>query len=146
MGGFWGTAPAAGRRLQLRDAELLLQHRHRRRRANKMRRIQPALIAFCVLLISGAVYAQTPKPDLSGTWVPYRGAGGGRGARGSDPLAAVPAGAPVLKPQYAKDYETRTAAERAATQRGEPGPTNGMLCVPYGVPTMMSVAVYPVEF
>jgi len=27
-----------------------------------------------------------------------------------------------------------------------PLPTNGSQCVPYGVPTMMSVAVYPVEF
>jgi hypothetical protein len=52
----------------------------------------------------------------------------------------------VLKAQYAKAYEERRAAAAAATQRGEPLPTNGALCVPYGVPTMMSVAVYPVEF
>jgi hypothetical protein len=51
-----------------------------------------------------------------------------------------------LKPQYAKAWEESRAAATAATQRGEPLPTNGALCVPYGVPTMMSVAVYPVEF
>jgi len=143
MGGLWGTVPAAALRLRPRDAELPLQHR-RRRRGNKMRRIQTAVIALCFLLLSGVAHAQAPKPDLTGTWGAYRGA---RGARGSDPLAAVPAGAAVLKPQYAKDYEARQAAARAATQRGEPGATNGMLCVPYGVPTMMSVAntIYPVE-
>lgn len=109
-----------------------------------MHRFQSAWLALCLLLVSGVAYAQAPKPDLTGTWGPYRGA---RGARGTpDPLGPVAAGAPALKPQYAKDYEARQAAERAATQRGEPGPTNGMLCVPYGVPTMMSVAVYPVEF
>src|SRR6185436_16048448 len=81
------------------------------------------------------------RPDLTGVWGPYRG------GRGADPkLAPTPAGAPVLKAPYAKPYEERRAAAAAATQRGEPGPTNGMLCVPYGVPTMMSVAVYPVEF
>jgi hypothetical protein len=51
-----------------------------------------------------------------------------------------------LKESYAKPYAERRAAAAAATQRGEPGATNGMLCVPYGFPTMMSVAVYPVEF
>ena len=99
------------------------------------------LLAICVALCVGAASAQTSRPDFSGVWGPYRG------GRGADPkLAAVPAGQPVLKAAYAKDYDARRAAETAATQRGEPGPTNGMLCVPYGVPTMMSVAVYPVEF
>jgi len=100
------------------------------------------LAAALCLLVSSAVVAQAQaKPDLSGVWGPYRG------GRGADPkLAAVPAGAPVLKEPYAKPYAERRAAATAATQRGEPGPTNGMLCVPYGVPTMMSVASYPVEF
>src|SRR4029079_10596259 len=82
------------------------------------------------------------RPDLNGSWGPYRG------GRGADPkLAAVPfnGASVVLKEPYAKPYAERRAATTAATQRGEPGPTNGMLCVPYGFPTMMSVAVYPVE-
>src|SRR4029453_16646580 len=111
----------------------------------KMRRIQPALIALCLLLLSGVVYAQAPKPDLTGVWGAYQGA---RGARGTpDPLGAVQAGTPALKPEYAKDYTARQAAAEAATQPREPGATNGILCVPYGVPTMMSVAntIYPVE-
>jgi len=97
-------------------------------------------VALCIASLSVVAHAQA-KPDLTGTWGPYRG------GRGGDPkLAAVPATPAVLKAPYAKPFEERRAAEAAATQRGEPGPTNGMLCVPYGVPTMMSVAVYPVEF
>jgi len=99
------------------------------------------LLVLCFALCAGTAFAQQKPPDLSGVWGPYRG------GRGADPkLAAVPAGTPTLKPEYAKAYQTRKAAEDAASQRGEPGPTNGTLCVPYGVPTMMSVAVYPVEF
>jgi len=97
--------------------------------------------ALCsIALVATGAHAQA-RPDLSGAWGPYRG------GRGADPkLAAVAAAPPVLKPEYAKPYADRRAAETAATQRGEPGATNGVLCVPYGVPTMMSVAVYPVEF
>lgn len=79
-------------------------------------------------------------PNITGVWGPYRG------GRGADPkLAAVPAGPIVLKPEYAKAYEARRAAETASTQRGEPLATASVLCVPYGVPSMMSVAVYPIE-
>lgn len=93
-----------------------------------------------VTLLTSVAHAQS-KPDLSGAWGPYRG------ARGADPkLAAVAASPIVLKPAYAKAYQDQQAAATAATQRGEPQATNGVLCVPYGVPTMMSVAVYPVEF
>jgi len=98
------------------------------------------LVACSIAFVAIGAEAQS-RPDLSGVWGPYRG------GRGGDPkLAAVPAAPPVLKAPYAKTYADRRAAEAAATQRGEPGATNGVLCVPYGVPTMMSVAVYPVEF
>jgi hypothetical protein len=102
-----------------------------------IRTFYPA-VAGLMLFVSVAA-PQSQRPDFTGVWGPYRGARGG----GLGPTAAAP---PVLKAPYAKPYEERRAAEAAATQRGEPGPTNGMLCVPYGVPTMMSVAVYPVEF
>jgi hypothetical protein len=79
-------------------------------------------------------------PDLTGVWGIYRG------GRGADPkLAAPPATPMVLKPEYAKPYAERRAAEAAAAQRGEQLANTSVLCVPYGVPTMMSVAVYPVE-
>ena len=51
----------------------------------------------------------------------------------------------MLKPEYAKPYEARRAAEAAANQRGEQLANASVQCVPYGVPAMMSVAVYPVE-
>ena len=100
-----------------------------------------ALLSITAALLAASAFAQAQRPDFTGVWGPYRG------ARGADPkLAAVAAGPFVLKAPYAKPYEERRAAEAAATQRGEPAVTNGVLCVPYGVPTMMSVAVYPVEF
>ncbi len=51
----------------------------------------------------------------------------------------------VLKPEYAKPYEARRAAEADANKRGEQLANSGAQCIPYGVPTMRSVAVYPVE-
>ena len=51
----------------------------------------------------------------------------------------------MLKPEYAKPYEARRAAEADANKRGEQLANSGAQCIPYGVPTMMSVAVYPVE-
>jgi hypothetical protein len=50
-----------------------------------------------------------------------------------------------MKAEYAKTYEARRAAEAAATKRGEPLATAAVGCVPYGMPSMMSVAVYPIE-
>jgi hypothetical protein len=52
----------------------------------------------------------------------------------------------VLKPEYDKPYQARRAEESAAAQRGEQLASSGAQCIPYGVPTMMSVAIYPVEF
>jgi hypothetical protein len=94
------------------------------------------------LVAAMAVQAQSAPnpPDLSGAWGVYRA------ARGADPkLAPPPAGPLLLKPEYKKPYEERRAAEAAANQRGEQLANGSALCVPYGVPTMMSVALYPVE-
>ena len=105
---------------------------------------QTALFFVMCLMVLLTVAAQAPTtatPDFNGAWGPYRG---GRGANAQ--FAAPPASPIVLKPQFAKAWEERRAAQTAATQRGEPLATNGALCVPYGFPTMMSVAVYPVEF
>ena len=79
-------------------------------------------------------------PNLSGAWVPM-GAG-----RGVDPkVAPPPAGPIVLKPEYAKAYDARRAAEADATRRGEPPASAAVLCNPYGMPRMMSIASYPIE-
>ena len=93
-------------------------------------------IALCTV-----AFAQTASPpNLTGAWVPM-GAG-----RGADPkLAPPPAGPIVLKPAYAREYETRRAADAEATRRGEPPASDAVLCRPYGMPRMMAVATYPVE-
>jgi hypothetical protein len=101
-----------------------------------------ALAVCSVALVSGPADAQskTSTPDFTGVWGPYRG------GRGADPKLAPPPASPlVLKPEYAKRYETQRAAEAAANSRGEPLATASVACVPYGVPSMMSVAVYPIE-
>jgi hypothetical protein len=88
----------------------------------------------------GADAQSADRARLTGAWVPL-GAG-----RGVDPkLAPPPAGPVLLKPQYAKDYEVRRAAEAEATRRGEPPASAAVLCNPYGMPRMMAVASYPVE-
>jgi hypothetical protein len=97
------------------------------------------LVAAALTLLSLVGAAQSP-PGLAGVWVPM---GGGRGA---DPkLAPPPAGPIVLKPEYAKDWEARRQADAERTKRGEPPVSAAVLCSPYGMPRMMSVASYPVE-
>jgi len=89
--------------------------------------------------------AQGPSkspPDFTGAWDQYRG---GRGANADPKLTPPAAGSLVLKPEYLKPYEERRALEAAATQRGEALATAGAQCVPYGMPTMMAVATYPIE-
>src|SRR5436190_16415830 len=104
------------------------------------RRLGFLIICFVVSSANGALAQSQKTPDLSGVWGPYRA------GRGADPkLAAPPASPVVFKPEYAKPYETRRAAEAEATRRGEPLATSGSQCIPYGMPSMMAVAVYPVE-
>src|SRR5690242_490020 len=98
------------------------------------------LVAGLATLLPFAV-AQSPKtPDLTGVWGTFKG---GKGPNAK--FAAPPAGQLVLKPEYAKPYEARRAKEAESNQRGEQLATAGSQCIPYGVPTMMSVAIYPVE-
>ena len=106
-----------------------------------MKTILCAVLAV-VFSVATLLPAQSTKtPDFTGAWGTFRA---GRG--GGDPkLNPPPAGELVLKPEYAKPYEARRAAEAEANKRGEQLATSGAQCIPYGVPTMMSVAVYPVE-
>jgi hypothetical protein len=100
---------------------------------------RPALLIVLALVGAAVAHAQAP-PDLSGVWAPYRG------GRGADPKLNPPPPTPiVLKPQYAKPYEVRRAAEDEAIKRGEPLGTAAVQCVPYGFPRMMAVALYPAE-
>jgi hypothetical protein len=101
-------------------------------------------IFYAVLAGATLLPAQSTKtPDFTGVWGAFTA---GRGGGAGDPrLNPPPAGQLVLKPEYAKPYEARRAAEAEANKRGEQLATAGAQCIPYGVPTMMSVAVYPVE-
>jgi hypothetical protein len=87
-----------------------------------------------LLLLTGLVLA-AQTPDLSGVWAPSRATG---------PGAPAPPTPPVLKSPYKEKYEERRALERAASARGEQLVGKG-LCEPYGMPTMLAVAVYPME-
>lgn len=96
-------------------------------------------LAILLSLWAVSAAAQSP-PDLSGVWAPYRP------GRGADPKLNPPPPTPiVLKPQYAKPYEARRAAEDEAIKQGEPLGTPAVECVPYGFPRMMAVALYPAE-
>jgi hypothetical protein len=103
--------------------------------------VRLGILLGCAWFISGDGDAQSRSvPDLSGVWGPYRA------GRGTDPRFAPPPATPLaMKPEYARRYEARRAAEADANSRGEPLANASVACVPYGMPSMMSVAVYPVE-
>ena len=104
-----------------------------------MTRRLPLFLLWPAVLLPVAAQSSGNPPDLTGFWGPYQ-------ARGGDPKFAPPAASPLaLKPEYQKPYETRRAAEAASNQRGEQLANASVQCVPYGMPTMMSVAVYPME-
>jgi hypothetical protein len=98
-------------------------------------------VALLAVPAMGLAQSATDHPDFTGVWGIYRG------GRGADPKFAPPAPSPlVLKPEYAKPYEARRALEAEAAKRGEQLANPSIECKPYGVPAMMSVAIYPVEF
>ena len=97
-----------------------------------------SFLAFGLALwlpVSGQAQSASASPDLGGVWSTLRGRG---------EFAPPPAGDLVFRPDYAAQYEAQQAAAAEATARGEPLPPESF-CLPYGVPTMMSVAIYPVE-
>jgi hypothetical protein len=99
-----------------------------------------AFAAAAIVLIASSVYAQSSAPDFTGVWAPYRG------GRGADPKLAPPPATPLtLKPDYAGPFEARRKAEADAAAKGEPIASGAVACVPYGMPRMMSVALYPIE-
>jgi hypothetical protein len=75
--------------------------------------------------------------SITGAWEPMRG---GPGAPAPTPPSPI-----ALKSPYAAEWQARRAAQDQATKKGEPLATLGSQCVPYGMPTMMAVANYPVE-
>ncbi len=87
-----------------------------------------------LIFATGFALAQSSPPDISGVWKPAMG----RGRGGQSPAA------PQLKSGYKEKYEALRARQRDANARGEQIATRG-LCEPYGMPSMMQVAVYPIE-
>src|SRR5579872_1021874 len=107
-----------------------------------MKTILCAVLAVVFSSVTLLPAQSTKTPDFTGVWGTFTA---GRGGGGDPKLNPPPAGQLVLKPEYAKPYEARRAVEAEASKRGEQLATSGAQCIPYGVPTMMSVAVYPVE-
>src|SRR5687767_11678475 len=103
-----------------------------------------AITVLLVACITALPHAQSsPGRNISGAWVPM---GAGRGAAAADPKIAPPPATPiVLKPAYAKMFDARRAADAEATKRGDAPATPAVLCLPYGMPRMMTVASYPIE-
>jgi hypothetical protein len=98
------------------------------------------LVAAVLVLVAASAHGQTTPPDLSGVWAPYRG------GRGGDPKVAPPAASPlVLKGDYAQAFDAKRKTEADAAAKGEPIASGAVACVPYGMPRMMSVALYPIE-
>ncbi len=97
-------------------------------------------VSLLVALVASVHAQSNAARNISGAWVPM---GGGRGA---DPKIAPPPATPItLKPEYAKAYDARRAADAEATKRGQPTATPAGGCLPYGMPRMMTVASYPIE-
>jgi hypothetical protein len=111
----------------------------------KMRHFIILALGSVAVLSSVPAMAQTQSsanpPDFTGVWGIYRG------GKDADPKLAPPPPSPLaLKPEYDKPYQARRAEESAAAKRGEQLANSSAECIPCGVPTMMSVAIYPVEF
>jgi hypothetical protein len=95
------------------------------------------MLSLATLLHGQSTSAVADPHDITGAWEPMRG---GPGAPPPTPPSPI-----VLKPAFAADWQARRAVQDEATKRGEPLATGGSQCIPYGVPTMMSIANYPVE-
>jgi hypothetical protein len=89
---------------------------------------------FLMLAPAAVLAAQTAGnvPDITGSW-----------ERARD--ASIPAQAqPPLKPQYMKEYQAKLQAFREANQKGEPIADHVVMCLPDGMPGMMS-GPFPME-
>jgi len=97
-----------------------------------------ALSFACGAIARGQSAQPVSDPrNIGGAWEPMRG---GPGAPPPAPPTPI-----VPKGSYAAEWQARRAAQDEATKKGEPLATLGSQCVPYGMPTMMSIANYPVE-
>jgi len=97
----------------------------------------------CILILATLVLMMTPAgnlvgqnaanmPDITGSWERARDAS----------IPAAPQ--PPLKPQYQKEYQAKLQKFREANQKGEPIADHVVMCLPDGMPGMMS-GPFPME-
>src|SRR5215470_5166177 len=107
-------------------------------RIDGQRRLTPrlsALILCAIALAPMAARAQqssTDVPDITGSWERARDAS----------IPAQPQ--PPLKPQYTKEYQAKLQVLREANQKGQPIADHVVMCLPDGMPGMMS-GPFPME-
>ena len=101
--------------------------------------MKTAMTCVALLLFAATANGQTAPPDLAGVWAPSNA------ISVADTALRPPPTPLTLKPEYASPYEARRKVEAEAAARGEPIAGNAVACVPYGMPRMMSVALYPIE-
>lgn len=106
------------------------------------------LVAPVVVFSSRLAWAQSKPaaavPDITGSWERHGAGPGGRGGGARDATIPPPAPQPLLKPPYAKEWQDRVQAVRAAEAKGQPLASNYTDCLPDGMPSMMN-AIFPME-
>lgn len=107
-------------------------------RANmRFMRALMGLLGVCLVSIAADAQTSAGKPDFSGSWERHRAPPG-------DPTNPPAESPPPLKREFLEEWEERRQAAREADARGEPIATGYVMCLPDGVPSMMS-GPFPVE-
>src|SRR5437773_4564564 len=92
-------------------------------------RILIVSIVCAIAFAQGSARAQQSSatiPDITGSWERFRDAS----------IPAAPQ--PPLKAQYLKDWQARAQAAREANAKGQPIAERVALCLPDGMPGMLS--------
>src|SRR5262249_59964245 len=86
----------------------------------------------CAQVVASAQQPAATMPDITGSWERARDA------------SIPPAPQPPLKPQYLKEWQAQAQAVREANAKGQPIAERVVMCLPDGVPGMMS-GPFPME-
>jgi hypothetical protein len=102
--------------------------------AKTARFITAGVLALALLPEANAQAPQSVAgvPDITGSWERARDA------------SIPPATQPPLKPQYQKEWQSKTQAAREAAAKGTPLADRATMCLPEGMPAMMG-ATFPIE-
>jgi hypothetical protein len=100
-----------------------------------------ALMLVAAAALQAAAAADSPVPDITGTWSSYPGPRGGP----PDPKLAAPKPGPLLlKAKYKEAYDAMRARQLESDKAGAPLANASTECLPPGMPQMM-FAIYPIE-